>query len=192
MLKILDDFLLDKEKDAVENFFTSSRCNWSFRSMTSGPDSTFFSSKTELESIQFVNHCYSYNGLQNGVIDPESFNFVYSVVKACQEELNFQIKNINRIKTNCTIKNIDFKDRHHPAHVDILNEDHYTIIYYINDSDGPTRFFSNEGRILDEVDPKKGRAVLFKSNQLHAGTCPVKNDIRLVSNIVFQSYRTLI
>ena len=39
---------------------------------------------------------------------------------------------------------------------------------------------------IGRVEPKKGRAIIFPSNIMHTGTCPINHENRLVINFVFK------
>ena len=68
------------------------------------------------------------------------------------------------------------------SHID-MNEPHTTMIYYVNDSDGPTCFFDEDKKIIKQVHPKKGRLVAFPGETFHAGYCPTKSNYRYLINI---------
>ena len=70
--------------------------------------------------------------------------------------------------------------------MDKITEGDKTLLYYVNDSDGDTLFFDNDLNITKRVTPKKNRAILFDSNMLHAGANPIKNETRIVINIIFK------
>ncbi len=79
-------------------------------------------------------------------------------------------------------------------HVDLQYDngdpvDHKVLLYYINDSDGPTYFFNEKNELEDTVYPKPGRALIFDGNILHAASNPVKHPFRMVVNVDFQTYR---
>lgn len=60
----------------------------------------------------------------------------------------------------------------------------YTGIYYLNDSDGDTLFYADDGQtVVGSVSPKANRAVVFPSRLLHSRQLPIKNNRRLVLNI---------
>ena len=61
-----------------------------------------------------------------------------------------------------------------------------SLLYYVNDSDGDTKFFDNDYNQIQSVTPKKGRSVFFNSNLLHAGSNPIKNDVRIVVNSILE------
>lgn len=63
---------------------------------------------------------------------------------------------------------------------------HQVFLYYINDSDGPTYFFNENGELTDAVEPRMGRGVLFDGSQLHAASNPVNYQFRFALNINFR------
>ena len=63
--------------------------------------------------------------------------------------------------------------KHYAPHVDLPGE-HMVVIYYVNDADGATVFFDNFGNIIQEVEPKKGRVLLFDGKIKHGGGIPKK------------------
>ena len=64
--------------------------------------------------------------------------------------------------------------------------DHKVLLYYINDSDGPTYFFNELYEVTDSVQPKQGVGIIFDGDQIHAASNPVFNPFRLVLNVNFQ------
>ena len=76
-------------------------------------------------------------------------------------------------------------------HIDMQYEngepiDHKVLLYYINDSDGPTYFFNDLYEITDSIQPKQGVGVFFDGSQIRAASNPVFNPFRFVLNIDFQ------
>ena len=99
-----------------------------------------------------------------------------------------------RIKANfCTKIHIDQIDAHHTPHIDD-NDHHWTMIYYVNDSDGDLFLFDEVVPMYKElttissitvkqrVTPKQGRCVIFDGHRLHAGMHPTKHNYRMVIN----------
>lgn len=97
-----------------------------------------------------------------------------------------------RVKVNMTTPQPGYNDyQPHVAHTDMQYDDgreipHQVLLYYINDSDGPTYFYNASQGLLSAVEPKMGRAVLFDGSISHAGSSPVKNSARFALNINFR------
>lgn len=91
--------------------------------------------------------------------------------------------NLIRMKANMMMPR-RFEFRHTPCHVDRLDQ-HYTIIYYVNESNGATLLESRGGRT--KIEPKKGRIVLFDGSLQHANYMPSRNP-RCVINFNFRAY----
>jgi hypothetical protein len=76
-------------------------------------------------------------------------------------------------------------------HTDMAYDDgrkvpHQVCLYYINDADGPTYFFNENNELVDAIEPKMGRAILFDGSKLHAGSNPVRFPLRFALNINFR------
>ena len=96
---------------------------------------------------------------------------------------NQDILEIFRIRAGMFVKNQT--DKPHQAHVD-HDDFHYTMLYYVNDSDGPTKFYDHkEGKVIKMVDPKKGRAVIMTGDTYHASSSPKNHSNRIVLNYNF-------
>ena len=79
-------------------------------------------------------------------------------------------------------------------HVDLQYDngdpvEHMVLLYYVNDSDGPTYFFDKAEQLQDTVYPKPGRAVIFDGNIIHAASNPVRHPFRIAVNIDFEVIR---
>ena len=64
--------------------------------------------------------------------------------------------------------------------------EHKVLLYYINDSDGPTYFFNESYDIANSINPRQGVGVIFDGDQIHAASNPVFNPFRFVLNINFK------
>ena len=71
--------------------------------------------------------------------------------------------------------------QHHNSHIDNDNP-HDVVLYYINDADGDTFFFDNDGKIIHRETPERGKMVIFDGLTFHASSPPSKN-IRMSLNI---------
>ena len=73
----------------------------------------------------------------------------------------------------------------HLPHVD-FKYDHTTMLYYVNDSDGPTKLYNaDKTKVVKEIHPKRGRVVLFDGLTYHASSSPKDHPCRIVINYNF-------
>ena len=202
---ILDNFLPKVYQDSLEEKYTGGN-NW-YLSGTDTP-TTFGlvprdqnpiidpNSKiwnTVYESYQFTESVYNRNN------DPQ-FNYesiepiylLHYIDRFFQNSFKiipYRIK-VN-LQTPSTNKNPTL---HNSPHVDFnLSSDLYTLIYYVNDSDGDTIIFNErykgsrikEFTIDKKIKPKKGTVVMFPYDVLHCGSTPIKSNARIVINYNF-------
>ena len=66
-------------------------------------------------------------------------------------------------------------------HIDIEDIKHMVCLYYINDSDGDTILFNDNGEEIKRVSPKKGRIVFFDGSIPHCSSRPSKSSRAIVN-----------
>ena len=182
---------------------------------TSGLSNNFFI-KNEIKNIyeQFQFSYTAYNSLSPTPFLKEEHYHLLSLplTLACIEMgWTYTSHTLLRIKANLqTQAPKEFKGYYNEPHTD-LNKDHFqiypnslTAIYYVNDSDGDTVFFEEEGgnshfynidatikkynnlTIKKTIPPKENKMVIFPSHILHSGSHPVNHTLRSVINYNFQ------
>lgn len=123
----------------------------------------------------------------------EQWDFVAPLLYTAVDKIDFNIRDIIQarsflqfpLREELTIKS--------PIHIDMAQE-HLVVLYYVNDSDGPTKLYKNTtdtthpdwgskitGDPIKIVDPKQGRVVIFNGKRFHAGSYPTK-DVRCIIN----------
>jgi hypothetical protein len=127
---------------------------------------------------------------ENGIVS-QYFSLIQPMIWFLEKNLNIDVIGISRIKANLMSPYGTTLDNYNLPHIDSPREDSLSMVYYVNESDGDTRIFH---KTVDEgvkdllpiasVAPKKGRALIFKSNRFHASTPPVKYKSRMVLNYV--------
>jgi len=129
---------------------------------------------------------------ESGVVS-QYMNLIHPMIWFLEKELNLKVAALGRIKANLLMPGQSHLDNYNLPHIDSPNENSISMVYYVDDSDGDTRLFHktvNEGieglLPIASVAPKKGRALIFKSNRFHASTPPVKYKRRLVLNYVME------
>ena len=97
-----------------------------------------------------------------------------------------------RAKVNVTMPDLRFDAyTSQVPHVDLKYDNgtdlpHVVFLYYINDSDGPTYFYSEDFEIMRIIPPSMGTCVKFDGGTLHAGSNPNITPFRYVLNINIQ------
>ena len=110
-----------------------------------------------------------------------------------------KIAEIERIKIN-RLQKIpkEYKQKYNTPHTDFPDvfTNHYSMIYYCNDSDGFTYIFNEfhnplkvpkKLTINQKVKPRKGRVVIFESNRWHSSSNPIVTDQRVIINFIFKT-----
>jgi len=136
------------------------------------------------ENIQFAHTLVSYDkNKKTSEINSSFYNTVEPVVKAFSEKYDYKMIKVLRAKANLQTQSSNIiKDSHCGPHTD-LPFPHHVLLYYINDSDGDTFLFDKSHNIVDRISPKRGRAIFFNGDILHASSLPVKSKYRAVINI---------
>lgn len=176
MIKVIENFIDKNSQDYIEKYVFDSKFPYRLHKIHNYGD-------LQESPLQFTHHLYMHE---------EGASPHFEVIKPIFGSLLSIHSNLAlvRAKVNITTPYPPY-DRFHTQqpHVDLEHEsgesiDHMVCIYYINDSDGPTVFFNGDGTI-DQIDPKKGQAVIFNGNTIHAGSNPINNQFRAIVNIDF-------
>ena len=125
----------------------------------------------------------------------DTTNEIRSLLWFLEKETQMEVTYLYRAKSNLYLKNEAWKDKMHVPHTDNGRTDALSLIYYVNDSDGPTYFFNTkitdknpqDGKVIAKIHPKAGTGVVFESARFHAGTLPSEHPNRMVINIVFNA-----
>ena len=103
------------------------------------------------------------------------------------------------MKSNLLLQDPLAVGKYHAPHIDLANEDAFSMVYYVHDCDGDTIIFDKtvtKGHInLEEVarvTPKKGQAVIFNSNRFHTSSSPITNTRRVIINYAFFADKTFL
>jgi len=128
-----------------------------------------------------------------GVVDRKAWTEIMVPIMIEYQKYDFPpMNNVFRSKIN--MLTIDPREEIvcNTPHVDDVDP-HWVMIYYINDSDGPTTFFDQyyDGqkkapKFSSSVTPKKGKFVVFNGLQFHASSAPRQTTQRCVININFR------
>jgi|694.fasta_scaffold33071_9 hypothetical protein len=176
MIKIYENFLPKQFEDEILNLHTSEELPWFFLKNTVNFDTSSIVNKNAKNNFQLYHTFFL----------KEPYSKFYDYMIKILNFIEIKYKNIHRVKSNLNTNLAHYmKDNFQIPHTDSDNDNFYSLLYYVNDSDGDTLFFEGD-TITNRVVPKKGKAVLFKSNILHCASNPIKYDYRIVTNFVFE------
>lgn len=100
-----------------------------------------------------------------------------------KKERGLKPEKLIRIRAGMFVQN---QTKHpHLPHIDFPYK-HTTMLYYVNDSDGPTKLYNfDKTKVVKEVHPKRGRVLIFDGLTYHASSSPKDHPSRIVINYNF-------
>jgi len=187
-VKIIDDLVPQPNQLIVSAILNHSHFPWYYNKTTIhyNEDTLNFPHKSKVPKIfrkfsptknkpQFTHTLF-----RDGEIKSDYYNDAVNIFSGIIPE--FKTMSLARMKANLTYPH---KDRSIlMPHRDLDGEDGIIYIYYVDDADGPTTFYHENGKV-DKVDPVGGRLVRFPATLYHSANVPKKYDRRTVINIVF-------
>jgi hypothetical protein len=200
----LDNFIPKQFADGIEE--TMSSLDWNEIPSTSRTDGTIedywkrgsWTGNNVKETPQYVHECLSQEEHYfNSPLDCPANTLLTFVLYHTQ----MTFISLMRVKANMIMRQPDYPDGvYNTPHVDFTNDQKkyddnlWTFLYYVNDSDGDTYFFKDkltdnipeELTVAKTFTPRKGTGILFKGDILHASSPPRLTNNRKVINICFR------
>lgn len=176
MIEIIDNFISPQNQDEIEKYVYSESLPYRLHKI----HNFGFGVKSPL---QLTHHLYMHD---------EGTSSHFPVIKPIYGSLLKRFGDITlfRAKVNITTPIPPYNKIHsQEPHIDLQYDNgasinHLVCLYYINDSDGPTIFYKDSGD--QQINPKKGTAVIFDGSIVHAGSNPLNNPFRAIINIDFR------
>ena len=106
--------------------------------------------------------------VDNQVVSP-LFNLSLPLVLTALDKINWMYTNTIMARSFLQFPKAIVESNN--IHVD-LEIPHIVCLYYVNDSDGPTTIYDNMGAIKKQIDPKKGRILVFDGKYYHSSSNP--------------------
>ena len=185
---VIDDAISTTIQDEINTDFINPNFPWylsrSLSTVSKEAAEKFLSNNNVREYVMLVHTFYdTLNGVT--VKNSEFTPMLDKILKPLLGKLGLNSVNLLRCRANLqTQHKNNLPDTHNTPHTDIL-DDHYVLIYYVNDSDGDTFLFDDDQEIITRISPKKGRALIFNGKTLHAGSHPYTSQLRCIVNIDF-------
>ena len=125
--------------------------------------------------------------------------FSLPLLNALGKLQNVRLTDIFRIRFGLLFR--DIKQIVNTPHVDDHTRHHFVGLYYLNDTDGATKIWKqkhnwdsdyvhyslDECELLQEVEPKSNRMVIFDGSHYHSSVTPTKTQLRYVINYDFET-----
>lgn len=204
-IHVIDGLLDENLADQLEGFFLGDSVNWNYNPFTTRIGRLFSGSlyfPHIIETHQFTHQIVKDDMAMSS--NPEIVPLSKILVSNIQEHVGMKFHSIHRLKANLLMQGDYRSEQLHPPHYDTIAQNHWSMVYYVNRSDGATHIFDKsadkdfesaqdvneiyrEMKCIQTVEPKKNRAVIFPSNRIHASSCPIQFKRRVVLNFVLKS-----
>jgi len=194
LITIIDNLLPSRYADEIE-VFCKSHLQWTYKKYTSYDDPVKDNALIDVNTYdggQFISHIFH----KDDTNYPHFFfNTLKPLIWTAQDKApDLCIGGIERVKVNMLMQNETFPDNHYNlAHWD-SNNSNYSMIYYVNDSDGDTvlfnEFYGDQFdcfTVMERIKPKKNSAIIFDSKRMHASSNPKITSERYVINFVLEN-----
>ena len=171
-MKVFDNIVKQSNATYIESFLLSQDFPWHLIKKSSGKSKEV---KGFYDTIQFEHHFIKDDQIKSNAIHP--------LMKMLEWENIIKKTGVSsailRMKSNLLLNT---QTTPNTPHID-FSDPHMVLLYYVNDSSGPTIFYNDKFEVIKKVEPKKGRIVLFDGETYHSSTPPQTNDYRCVINI---------
>tara|TARA_R100000808_G_C2080651_1_gene104632 strand:+ start:46 stop:657 length:612 start_codon:yes stop_codon:yes gene_type:complete len=194
-VKVLDNIIPPPFADSIEHKLLSTKFPWYYvpHHVVKENDVryNYFSSDNLVESPGLI-----HDFVEDGSINSEHHELFYNLLWFVEREMNFQLSKLYRIRGRMSLRHPGNEHTYTGPHIDYgMPENYYSMIYYVNNSDGDTVIFDKRyecdidgkspPKILHRIKPKKGTFLLFDGKMYHSGNFPIKADVRVVINYDF-------
>jgi len=122
----------------------------------------------KVDNYDFIFANILYNNDKENKLNKFSFSFFQVLYKLC-DYLKINLHEVFRMTYYHQPPSIEPKELQ--PHIDQFFP-HWVCLYYLDDSDGDTYFYDNNGTVINQVSPKKGRIVFFDGSIYHSASRP--------------------
>lgn len=190
--KVFDNLIDEEDQEKIIEYVKRKDLKWNFTENVTG---WYGGKKDQCKFPAHVHHKLE-------IKDEEIKSIIEKIQILVCSEMGLEFVKNYRYKINWTKPMESDYDPKDLTHVD-TGQDHIAMIYYINDSTGSTHIYENiEGnnaetynknfhgvdhsklKIIDKIEPKKGRVLVFDGNLHHHGDYPVEGN-RFIINFNF-------
>jgi hypothetical protein len=170
-IKVFDNFLDHNDRDSLENGLFDETFPWYYNKHTVYPDNKYFKSDNK--------NLYDNEQLVHGFTMYQKINSTYTYLPLLvwnkfvntTQRTDYQVL---RMKANLAFLNNKMsKDTYSIPHID-LDEEHQTLIYYVNYCDGDLYLFQKDDpdNVKRRIETRRGRLIWLKEPILHSAGHP--------------------
>ena len=170
VVKVIDDVVSKGYQNLIENTISSDNIDWNYITGLTFDDDSYTGF---VKRIFFKD--YEFRTPDTDLLLP----LLYEAIDKYEKGL--EIKELYRIIARMNLRGQN-KSKHLP-HVD-LEYPHYTMVYYVNDSDLGTNIHDGD-KIIQNIEHKKGRAIIMSGDVHHSSSTPKKHERRIILNFNF-------
>jgi hypothetical protein len=189
-MKFIENIVHENYKDRIKRTLSNDKFTWFYQD-SSKKKYINRESVTDSVDIEYVVQ-FSNTLFDNDQMLSEHIEFVQKIMKNLEEKEGVVCSRM--IHVSCSMLSKGSDKYHTPFTNNKVDDNTYTLIYYVNNSDGDTVLF-NETYSSDPVEltvnhrqaPTEGCALLFKSNTYSANTSPSITNTAISINIIFET-----
>jgi len=189
-MNIIDDFIKPRIQDDIERMFLENNFPYFYSEDSVGVEANRYdmtAGATRLDEHSISAPQFSHMFLSDGKVNSQFYGAITPISNKLIDIVDEDCY-LYRCKVNLNTIDSRFENKYYAPHVDNSFENQITAIYYVNDSDGDTFFFDDDGNVTKTVTPKKGRLVWWRGKIFHAKSSPAKSVKRLVINFNLLPY----
>lgn len=192
-MKFIENLVHENYKDRIKRILMSDYFSWVYQDTSK---KNYINKESSIDSID-VNDVVQFSQVlfKDDKVQCEEIEFIQKITKNLEEKEGIVCSTLLYATCNMLPKQSgDAGVYHTPFTSSKINDNTYTLIYYVNNSDGDTVIF-NETYSVDPIQltvkyrqtPMEGCALLFKSNSYCAETFPRVTNTRLIISITFET-----
>jgi len=195
---VIDSFLDERVANDMENLCLDYHFPWYFSYVTAKREDNF-STVPKDDEFGLHNHPLVNDGvmgvhpivMERAVVSQNFYKeYLSKILFKMDSQFGVERVQVQRAKCNLQTQLTNNKPTYfNVPHID-ADIRHISFIYYINDNDGHTIFFTDESKdknspleIEHKVESKKNRIVFFDGSILHTGQNPINSHLRAVINV---------
>lgn len=177
---VIDDVIPPAHANYLANYYTGHEIDWFFQK-----DITFHTSN---EKFHHHDHNAGFSNLifSLGQISSPLYHTVVPILYAALNRIKVTPLDVLKMRAFLQLPTAGQQNKVNNPHKD-AEISHLVILYYITDADGDTIIYneteeSSDYTVLERVQPKKGRCVIFDGKHYHSSSKPT-NNVRATLNI---------